>query len=71
MQVYLPKQRDDEVWLFKQADSRALNKEPYHLAQYAFHNSFRRPEDPGTNRSRRSISVRLVLGFEPKAKAKL
>ena len=25
---YLPEQRDDEVWFFKQGDSRAVNKEP-------------------------------------------
>ena len=31
--VYLPDQRDDEVWLFKQGDSRAVNKEPASLAQ--------------------------------------
>merc|ERR1712205_69882 len=37
--VYLPQQRDDEVWLFKQADSRAENKEPASLAQYGFHQS--------------------------------
>merc|ERR550514_1679847 len=39
--VYLPEQKDDEIWLFKQADSRAVEKNPINLAQYAFHISFR------------------------------
>ena len=34
--VYLPDQQDDEVWIFKQADSRAFNKEPAKLAQLAW-----------------------------------
>merc|ERR550514_2332870 len=68
--VYLPEQKDDEIWLFKQADSRAVEKNPINLAQYAFHISFRTPDDPGTNRTRRSIALRLVLGFEKEATAK-
>lgn len=63
--VYLPEQRDDEIWLFKQADSRAVNKEPASLAQYGFHQSFKLPDDPGPeNRTRRSIALRLLLAFE-------
>lgn len=63
--VYLPDQRDDEVWLFKQADSRAVNKEPASLAQYGFHQSWKLPNDPGNdNKTRRSIAVRLLLAYE-------
>lgn len=63
--VYLPEQRSDEVWLFKQADSRAENKLPSTLAQYGFHVSFALPDDPGKeNRTRQSIAIRLILGFE-------
>lgn len=66
--VYLPEQRDDEVWFFKQADSRAVNKEPASLAQYAFHESFKLPDDLGReHQTRRSIAVRLILGFESSA----
>merc|ERR1712048_497270 len=61
--LYLPDQRDDEVWIFKQADSRAVNKEPANLAQYGFHQSFKLPNDDGI-KTRRSLAVRLLLGFE-------
>lgn len=63
--AYLPDQRDDEVWLFKQADSRAVDKKPASLAQYAFHQSWKLPNDPGNdNKTRRSIAVRLLLAYE-------
>jgi len=71
--VYLKDQRDDEVWLFKNADSRGVNKQPHSLAQYGFHSAFRLPDDPGGKKQngRRSIAVRLVLGYEKTATAKL
>lgn len=63
--VYLPDMRDDEIWFFKQGDSRAFNKEPASLAQYGFHTSFKLPDDPGSeNKTRRSIALRLLLGYE-------
>ena len=70
--VYLPEQRDDELWIFKQADSRSVDAKPASLAQYGFHTSWKLPNDPGkgTN-TRRSIALRLVLGFEKSPKARL
>lgn len=63
--VYLPEQRDDELWLFKQADSRAVNKQPHSLAQFGFHQAWKLPDDPGSeNKTRRSLALRLVLAFE-------
>jgi len=63
--VYLPDQQDDEVWLFKQADSRAVNKKPHALAQYGFHTSWKLPDHPANeNATRASIALRLVLGYE-------
>ena len=44
---YLPEQRENEIFYFKQGDSRAFNKQPYNLAQYGFHTSIRLPDDPG------------------------
>lgn len=68
--AYLPDQRDDEVWLFKQADSRAVNKKPASLAQYGFHQSWKLPNDPGNdNKTRRSIAVRLLLAYEKRSSA--
>merc|ERR1712190_311169 len=52
--LYLPEQRDDETFIFKQADSRAVNKEPASLAQYGFHESFKLSNDTG-KKTRRSI----------------
>merc|ERR550514_2534543 len=69
--VYMPNQTSEELWLFKQADSRSRDKKPHSLAQYAFHISIRLPDDDGTARSRRSIALRLVLGYEKKPKAAL
>jgi len=69
---YLPEQQDDEVWFFKQGDSRAVNKQPESLAQYGFHTSWKLPDDPGKgNQTRRSIAVRLLLAFERTASSKL
>jgi len=62
--AFLPDHRDDEVLLFKQADSRAENKEPASLSQYGFHVSFKLPTDIDETKTRRSIAVRLLLGFE-------
>lgn len=62
--LYLPNMTPEEVYLFKQSDSRL--DLPDHIAQHAFHTSFRLPTDPGTDRSRRSIAVRMLLLFEPK-----
>lgn len=68
--LYLPDMRDNEIFFFKQADSRAVNKEPTSLAQYGFHTAFRLPDDPGPdNKTRRSIAVRLLLGYEKPQKA--
>ena len=63
--VYLDEQRDDEIWFFKQADSRAYNKEPAHIAQYGFHQSFKLPNDKGKAfKTRSSIALRLLLAYE-------
>ena len=63
--VWLPKQRDDELWFFKQGDSRAENKQPQSLAQYGFHQSWKQPDDPGSEgKTRQSIALRLLLAFE-------
>ena len=65
--VWLPEQQDDEVWLFKQADSRAVGKRPHALAQYGFHQSWKLPDDRGSEyKTRRSIALRLLLAFEKK-----
>lgn len=70
--AYLPEQRDDEILFFKQADSRAENKQPHNLAQYGFHTSFLLPNDPGPEmKTRRSIATRLLLGYEKNPSARL
>ena len=66
--VYMPEMAPDEIFLFKQADSRGG---PEVRAQHCFHTSFRREGDTSLDRSRRSIAVRLILGFEKEAKSKL
>ena len=60
--MYLPDMTPEEVWFFKQADSRPPRA---NLSRHAFHTSFRRSGDDGTERSRRSIAVRLLCAFEP------
>uniref|UniRef100_A0A7S3PE11 Uncharacterized protein n=1 Tax=Aplanochytrium stocchinoi TaxID=215587 RepID=A0A7S3PE11_9STRA len=67
--VYIPEMQSDEVWVFKQVDSRP-NK--LGLAKHAFHTSFRMPDHQSdVNRTRRSIAVRLICAFEPVPKASL
>jgi len=58
--VYIPKMQPDEMWLFKQADSRSLPG----LSKYAFHTAFKDPTTEPEAPPRRSISVRLICGFE-------
>jgi hypothetical protein len=60
--MYLPNMTPEEVWLFKQADSRLARPG---LSRHAFHTSFRQPGDGDAERSRRSIAVRLLCAFEP------
>ena len=62
--LYLPEMTPEEVWLFKQGDSRSGDPSVRHLAQHAFHTSVRLPEDSVQDRTRRSIAVRMVLFFE-------
>lgn len=65
--VYLSNMKQDEVWFFKQADSR---REGQH-SRYAFHTSFHDPSvDPGLP-GRRSIATNLICAFERPAVAKL
>lgn len=59
--MYLPDMGPEEVWLFKQADSRSRPG----LAKHSFHTSFRLPGHGPSDRARRSIAVRLILAFEP------
>jgi hypothetical protein len=61
--MYLSNMRPDEVWFFKQADSRPARPG---LSRHAFHTSFRQPGDDAAKRSRRSIAVRLLCAFEPR-----
>jgi len=61
--MYIPNMTPEEVWFFKQADSRPARPG---LSRHAFHTSFRRPGDDGAERSRRSIAVRLLCAFEPR-----
>lgn len=60
--MYLPDMTPEEVWLFKQADSRPASSG---LSRHAFHTSFRQPGQGSTDRTRRSIAVRLLCAFEP------
>jgi hypothetical protein len=60
--MYLPDMTPEEVWFFKQADSRPPRSD---LSRHAFHTSFRQPGDNAAERSRRSIAVRLLCAFEP------
>jgi hypothetical protein len=62
--MYLPDMTPEEVWLFKQADSRPARPG---LARHAFHTSFRQPGHGSAERSRRSIAVRLLCAFEPRS----
>ena len=61
--MYLANMTPEEVWFFKQADSRPARPG---LSRHAFHTSFRQPDDEGAERSRRSIAVRLLCAFEPR-----
>lgn len=61
--IYLSNMTPDEVWFFKQADSRPARPG---LSRHAFHTSFRQPGDEGAERTRRSIAVRLLCAFEPR-----
>ena len=60
--MYLRDQTPEEVWLFKQADSRPTRPG---LSRHAFHTSFRQPGHTSGDRARRSIAVRLLCAFEP------
>ena len=60
--MYLSNMTPEEVWFFKQADSRPARPG---LSRHAFHTSFRQSGDVGAERSRRSIAVRLLCAFEP------
>jgi hypothetical protein len=60
--MYMPNMTPEEVWLFKQADSRPPRSD---LSRHAFHTSFRQSGDDDAERSRRSIAVRLLCAFEP------
>lgn len=63
--LYLPEMTPEEVWLFKQGDSRGADPSvSQHVAQHAFHTAVRLPDDDGQARTRRSIAVRMVLLFE-------
>mmetsp|Transcript_1705 Transcript_1705/g.2423 ORF Transcript_1705/g.2423 Transcript_1705/m.2423 type:complete len:239 (+) Transcript_1705:2-718(+) len=67
--VYLSDMRPDEVWLFKQVDSRGRRSG---VSEHGFHTSFRMPNhDTNKNRTRRSIAVRVLLAFEPGVKSSL
>ena len=59
--MYLPNMTPNEVWFFKQADSR---ENIPGLCKHAFHTSFRQPGQGSDVRGRRSIAVRLICGFE-------
>jgi len=58
--MYVPKMQTNEVWLFKQADSRSLPG----LAKYAFHTAFKDPTADPEALPRRSLAIRLILAFE-------
>jgi len=62
--MYLSNMTPEEVWFFKQADSRPARSG---LSRHAFHTSFRQPGDEAAERSRRSIAVRLLCPFERQA----
>jgi len=65
--VYLPQMTPEEVWVFKQADSRDLAG----VAKHAFHTSFKDIGQDGTDesRTRRSIAIRLMCAFEKEPRA--
>ncbi len=68
----MPNMQPDEIFLFKQADSRPYTSPARPgLSKHAFHTSFRLPTDDGTDRARRSIAVRLICAFEPLPTASL
>ena len=58
---YLSNMTQDEVWIFKQADSRLAGPQP----KYTFHTSFNDPSLDPTLPKRRSIATNLICGFEP------
>lgn len=58
---YLPDMTPEEMWFFKQADSREHRPD---ISKHAFHTAVKIGEE---DRARRSIAVRLILGFEPAA----
>jgi len=60
--MYVSRMTPEEVWFFKQADSRPPRPG---LSRHAFHTSFRQPGDEKAERTRRSIAVRLLCAFEP------
>jgi hypothetical protein len=68
--LYVPEMTPNEVWLFKQADSRPYTSPARPgLAKHAFHTSFKQNGQP--DRARRSIAVRLICAFEPLPKSSL
>ena len=63
--MYLSRMQQDEVYLFKQAESR---RDPSNaLARYGFHTSFLDERDPEDSPGRRSIATNLLVAFEPAA----
>ena len=65
--VYLSNMRQEEVWLFKQADSRLDGKQ----SRYAFHTSFHDPAVDPSLPGRRSVATNIICAFERRAAAKL
>jgi len=63
---YLPNMTPEEVWFFKQADSRHTDPD---ISKHAFHTAVKL--NGKEDRGRRSIAVRLVLGFEPSSNSAL
>jgi hypothetical protein len=59
---YLPEMTPEELWFFKQADSRENRAD---ISKHTFHTSVK--IGANESRARRSIAVRLILGFEPVA----
>ena len=58
--VFLPDQRPDEAWIFKQFDTRDG------VAKCTFHNSFPDPchiDEPDDTHGRRSVEFRFILTF--------
>lgn len=58
---YFPRMQTDEVLVFKQLDTRRDR------AQVCPHTSFEDPESPPDALARRSIELRLMCGFAPRA----